>query len=77
MARRKNPPDDFDYTDCEWVSMPRDQFDADLRGACVKSLPNGATIGFNYQNDLAWLIVSQPGDTRQVLEVARQRLSRP
>ncbi|MDL4813094.1 hypothetical protein [Actinomadura opuntiae] len=69
-------PDDEQFAGQETVWMPKSELDGHLRGALAGALPDGATFGFNFEGDRAWVIVSKPGDTRQVLQAARTALGR-
>jgi len=61
------------------VFLPDGQeLDDALRGALFDSLPDGATISFNWENGRPWVrVTGAAGETRDVLNAALARLGRP
>lgn len=53
------------------------ELDGPLRAAIFDSLPAGASVGFNWESGRPWVHVTEPGDTREVLNAALARLGRP
>lgn len=76
MPEAQDPPEQFDFSGSEWISLPAAELDSPLRGAILVCLPEGATYSCTVEDDLGWVIVSQPGDTRKVLHAARGLLGR-
>jgi len=68
----RDPEDPFSGAGVVW--MGRAQMDGRMRQAILEALPDGATFGFNFENDRAWLMVSRPGDTETVYQEALRRL---
>jgi Clp amino terminal domain, pathogenicity island component len=60
------------------VFLPDGQeLDDALRTALFDSLPDRASIGFNWENGRPWVHVTGAGETRDVLNAALARLGRP
>lgn len=58
------------------VRMKAEELDDDLLSALVDALPEGANMGFNYEGPEAWLHVTTPLDTEEVLDQAKRALGR-
>jgi hypothetical protein len=67
---------DSDFTGAKTVWMKRSQWDGPMRSAMIAALPAGARLGFNYDGDRAWVMVSRPHDTEAVYLQARRSLGR-
>jgi Clp amino terminal domain, pathogenicity island component len=66
------------------VFLPAGQeLDGPLERAIIEALPEGATFGFNHDEDRSWIVVigsgwsHDPGVTREVLNTALASLGRP
>lgn len=60
------------------LMLPEGQeLDEALLDALVRSLPEGARLGFNWDNDRPWIHVTEPGNNRDALNAALARLGRP
>ncbi len=53
------------------------ELDQELIKALVELVPNGATVGFNWQGGRPWIRVTGAGDNRDVFNAALARLGRP
>jgi hypothetical protein len=60
----------------ETVYFARDDLDLEVISAIEQLVPDGATFGFNHDSRRAWIKVSKPGDTRDVLRAAFASLGR-
>lgn len=60
----------------ETVYFPYRDLDPEIIEAIHQAVPDGATVGFNHDYRRAWVTVSKPGSTREVLDVAFGSLGR-
>ncbi|MGI5171147.1 hypothetical protein ACQEU3_43020 [Spirillospora sp. CA-253888] len=60
----------------EMLWKRKSELDQPLRAALADAMPAGAALGFGIEDDRAWVIVSEPGDTRQALQAAQDSLGR-
>jgi hypothetical protein len=60
----------------EAVYFPCSDLDGEIINAIHQAVPDGATYGFNYDYRRAWVRVSRPGNTREVLRAAFASLGR-
>jgi hypothetical protein len=68
--------DQYDFSGTERAWMPREEMTGLLRQEMIAALPPGATFGFNFEGARAWVQVSKPGNTQEVLQAARAALGR-
>jgi len=77
MPPRPSPyAERFDFNDAQRIYMPRRELDGALREAVKQALPPGTVFCFNFEEDQAWLQVSKPGKTNEVLSSALRILGR-
>jgi len=57
----------------ETVYFPHSDLDGELLNAIHQAVPDGATYGVNHDFLRAWVTVSRPGNTREVLRAASPR----
>jgi hypothetical protein len=60
----------------ETVYFPHSDLDGEILNAIHQAVPDGATYGVNHDFRRAWVRVSRPGNTREVLQVAFASLGR-
>ena len=60
----------------ETVYFPYRDLGPEILGAIEQAVPDGATFGFNHDRRRAWVRVSKPGNTRDVLRAAFGSLGR-
>ncbi|HSZ40299.1 MAG TPA: hypothetical protein VK817_10100 [Trebonia sp.] len=60
----------------ETVYLPHGDLDGEVLDAIHQAVPDGATYGFNHDSRRAWVTVTKPGDTREVLSAAFASLGR-
>jgi len=60
----------------ETVYFPHSDLDGELLNAIHQAVPDGATYGVNHDFLRAWVTVSRPGNTREVLRAAFASLGR-
>ena len=60
----------------EAVYFPCRDLDGEIINAIHQAVPDGATYGFNHDSHRAWVRVSRPGNTREVLRAAFASLGR-
>jgi hypothetical protein len=60
----------------ETVYFPRRDLDGEVLTAIEQAVPDGATFGINHDSRRAWVTVSKPGNTRDVLLAAFASLGR-
>ena len=60
----------------ETVYFPYSHLDSETIEAIHQAVPDGATFGFNHDFRRAWVTVSKPGNTRDVLHAAFGSLGR-
>jgi hypothetical protein len=68
------PPIGWEGTETEY--FPRGDLDGEILNAIHQTVPDGATYAVNHDFRRAWIRVSRPGDTREVLRAAFASLSR-
>ena len=54
----------------EKVYFPYDDLLPEIITAIEQAVPDGATFGFNHDHRRAWVIVTKPGKTRDVVHAA-------
>jgi hypothetical protein len=54
----------------ERVYFPYDDLLPEIITAIEQAVPDGATFGFNHDHRRAWVIVTRPGKTRDVVHAA-------
>ena len=54
----------------ETVYFPYRDLNGEILAAVHQAVPDGATYGFNHDHRRAWVTVTKPGDTRDVLRAA-------
>jgi hypothetical protein len=64
------------WEDAETVYFPRRDLDSETLDAIHQAVPDGATFGFNHDSRRAWIRVTKPGDSREVLRAAFASLGR-
>jgi hypothetical protein len=60
----------------ETVYFPHSDLDGEILNAIHQAVPDGATYGVNHDFRRAWVRVSRPGNTREVLRGAFASLGR-
>jgi len=60
----------------ERVYSPYSDVNGEIIAAIHQAVPDGATFGFNHDYRRAWVIVTKPRNTRDVLHAAFASLSR-
>jgi hypothetical protein len=60
----------YSWEDVETVYFPYSDLSVEIIEAIYQAVPDGATLGFNHDYRLAWVTVTQPGNTRSVLHAA-------
>lgn len=60
----------------ETVCFPWCDLDPEVLNAIHQAVPDGATFGFNHDSRRAWVTVTRPGNTREVLRTAFASLGR-
>ena len=60
----------------ETVYFPRRDLDGEILNAIHQAVPDGATYGVNHDSRRAWVTVTKPGNTREVLRAAFASLGR-
>jgi hypothetical protein len=60
----------------EVVYFPYRDLGEEIIDAIHQAVPDGATYGFNHDSYRAWVRVSRPGNTREVLRAAFASLGR-
>jgi hypothetical protein len=60
----------------ETVYFPHGDLDGEILNAIHQAVPDGATYGVNHDFCRAWVTVSRPGNTREVLRAAFASLGR-
>jgi hypothetical protein len=60
----------------ETIYFPCRDLTPEIIGAIHDAVPDGATFGFNHDYRRAWVTVTKPGNTRDVLHAAFGALSR-
>jgi len=60
----------------ERVYFPYSDLNSEVIEAIHQAVPDGATFGFNHDYRRAWVAVTRPGNTRDVLHAAFASLGR-
>jgi len=60
----------------ETVYFSYGDLDPEVLAAIDQAVPDGVTYGFNHDHHRAWVTVSKPGSTRDVLRAAFRSLGR-
>ncbi len=60
----------------ERVYFPYSDLNGEIIAAIHQAVPDGATFGFNHDYRRAWVMVTKPGNTRDVLRAALASLGR-
>ena len=60
----------------ERVYFPYSDLNGEIIAAIHQAVPDGATFGFNHDYRRAWVTVTKPGNTRDVLRAAFASLGR-
>ena len=60
----------------ETIYFPYRDLDLEILAAIHQAVPDGATYGFNHDHQRAWVTVTAPANTRDVLQAAFGSLGR-